>query len=202
MADDPQTPAATAVAPQPDPEPAAPPPADEPLGDGGKRALEAERKAARDALKRAEAAEKELAKARESQMTEQEKAVAKAKAEGRAEALAQSNARLVAAEVRAAAAGKFANPALAIKLLDVSQITVADDGTVDNKAIESQIEDLLKDNPGLAANASRPSGTVDAGARSKSPNTFTTSQIEDRRFYEEHRDDIFRAMQEGRIVKD
>jgi hypothetical protein len=119
---------------------------DDTLGDAGKRALDAERKARRTA-------ERELEQLRKQSMTDTEKAIADARREAAADALKGVNKRLVAAEVRAAAAGKLANPQLASRLIDCDQFTVADDGTVDAKAVASAIEALLKSEPYLAAGA-------------------------------------------------
>jgi membrane protein involved in colicin uptake len=130
---------------------------DEPLGDAGKRALEAERESRKDAEARAKAAERALREA----TTEREKAIAEAKAEARREILEEANTRLLRAEIKAAATGKLANPELAVKLLDLSTFTVADDGTVEVKAITTAIDKLLETDPYLKA--STLTGSADGG---------------------------------------
>lgn len=105
----------------------------------------------------------ELAKLKTDGQSEAEKAIAKAKDEGKAEATTSANARIVKAEVRAIAAGKI-DPNLAIKLLDLDQFEVGDDGEVDEKAITKAIGDLLKQHPALAANGIG-KGSADGGAR-------------------------------------
>lgn len=130
---------------------------DEPLGDAGKRALDSEREARRDAEARAKAAEKLVKEAN----SERDKAIAEAKAEARREVLEEANGRLLRAEVKAAATGKFANPELAVKLLDLSEFKVADDGTVDTKAITAAIDKLLESDPYLKA--STITGSADGG---------------------------------------
>lgn len=130
---------------------------DEPLGDAGKRALESERESRKDAEARAKAAEKALRDA----STEREKAVAEAKAEARREILDEANGRLLRAEIKAAATGKLAHPELAVKLLDMSAFKVADDGTVDEKAITTAIDKLLEDHGELKA--STITGSADGG---------------------------------------
>jgi hypothetical protein len=137
--------------------------ADQQLGDAGKAALDRERSARRDAERQAKAAQRELEQLRQQSMSDAEKAVAKAKEEGKAEALTTANGRLVKAEVRVAAAGKI-DPALAVRLLDLEQFKVDDDGEVDNKAIARAIDQLLKEHPNLAANG-RPGGSADGGPR-------------------------------------
>src|SRR5690625_6678195 len=54
------------------------------------------------------------------------------------EALAKANARIVRSEVKAAAAGKLADPSDAYKFLDLDQFEVDDDGNVDEDEIRSE----------------------------------------------------------------
>ena len=92
-----------------------------------------------------------------SQQSDLERAVATAKAEGRTEALATANERLIAAEARALAAeAKFRNPATAVRLLDLSSVTVDDDGTVDSDAVKSLLDDLGKNEPYLLTDEAPP----------------------------------------------
>lgn len=151
--------------------PGGPPPPDpkltEPeLGDAGKKALDEERSARRTAEKAAKAAQAELDKLREASMSEQEKAVAQARAEGRAEAFTQANERLLRAEVRAQAAGKLADPADAVHLLDVMSF-MDDKGEIDSKAIGSAIDALVKTKPYLSAKPGNGSG--EGGPRGGTP---------------------------------
>lgn len=88
--------------------------------------------------------------------TEDEKKIAEAVEEARTKA----NRKLVAAEVKAAAAGKLRNPALAMKLLDLDDFDVDEDGDVDTDAIDKAIGELVKDNPELAG---KPSGKGGSG---------------------------------------
>lgn len=105
------------------------------LGDAGKRALAAERKARADAEKRAKAAEAELDKARKAQMTDQEKAVEAAKAEGRREAAMD----VAAARIEAALTGVVKDPAAIVEDLNLARY-VGDDGKVDGDAIKALAE--------------------------------------------------------------
>lgn len=135
------------------------------LGDAGKKALDAERAERKKAERRAKELDAELAKVREASMSEQEKAVEAARREARTEALRSVNQRLVAAEVRAAAGGKLADPEDAVRFLDLDQFPVSDDGEIDTRAIISAVDGLVKQKPYLAAGATRPAGDADQGAR-------------------------------------
>lgn len=134
------------------------PPADEKDPDKLKTALDAERKAREAAESNAKKASKELIKAKNTVKklqsegaTDQEKAVAKAREEAAKEATGKANSKLVAASVKVAAAGKMRNPALAVRLLDLEDFSVDDDGDVDEDAIEKAVDKLLEDNPELAS---------------------------------------------------
>jgi hypothetical protein len=70
---------------------------------------------------------------------------------------------MVEAEVRAAAAGKLADPADAIRLLDLTGF-VDDAGEIDGKAIAAAVDELVTAKPYLAANAAKPNGTTAAPA--------------------------------------
>lgn len=134
------------------------------LGDAGKRALEAERRARKEADDARKKAEDELAEIRKGQMSESEKAIEEARTAGRDEATSAANERVIRSEVRAAAAGKLEDPADAVKFLDLGKFKVGDDGNVDEAAITSAIDELVKDKPYLAARRG-PGGTADGGPR-------------------------------------
>lgn len=74
-------------------------------------------------------------------------------------ALAKANERILKAEIRAAAAGKLADPADALRFLDLAQFEVGQDGEVDTAAVTAAIEKLATDKPYLAAQGGNP-GTV------------------------------------------
>ncbi len=144
-------------------EPTAAPAEDDGLGDAGKKALAAERAAAKAAEKRAKAAEAELEKVRLANASAEEKAIAAAKAEGRTEALATANVRLVRAEVKAAAGGVLQDPEDAVRLLDLTEFEVDDDGEVDTKAITAAVRRLAESKPYLAVGA-KPTALPGGGA--------------------------------------
>ena len=138
----------------------------EALGDPGKRALDA-MKAARNEAK-AEArriadefeAYKAQAEGKQAEFEAQQKA-----REAEAAALAKANERILKAEIRAAAAGKLADPQDALRFLDLSEFEVGSDGEVDGDAIAAAITDLITTKPYLAAQGKRFQGNADGGAR-------------------------------------
>lgn len=119
----------------------------------------------------------EYDKAIEAARTDQEKAVEAAKDEGRTEALTAANARLVAAEARAIAAEvKFRNPTLAVRAVDLKDVTVNDAGEVDAAAIKAKLKELSDADPYLIDDGKKPApkpdkaqgGAVAAGDKSVS----------------------------------
>lgn len=108
-----------------------------------------------------------------------EAALDQARREAASEATEKANARIVRAEIRAAAAQRVKNPALAVKLIDSSAIEVDDDGEVDGDALNSAIDALLTDYPELAASAPG-FGSADQGAkgRAAAPSQLTKSDLD------------------------
>lgn len=155
------------------------------LGDAGKKALDQERTARKEAerqlkdavakAKRADELEAELSKFREDAMSEQEKALEQARNEardeGRKEALSTSNERLFKAEVKAASAGKIvdadllSDPLVAQRILGLDDIPITDDGDIDGAAIALAVDAMLEAKPHLAVSATRTPGSIDQGAR-------------------------------------
>lgn len=90
------------------------------------------------------------------------------------------------------------DPDAAYRLLDVSRIEFAEDGTPAN--IEAALKELIRVRPYLAAQPN--SGSPTNPARSQgSPATFTRSQLRDPNFFKAHREAIMQAMREGRILE-
>jgi hypothetical protein len=104
-----------------------------------------------------------LAKIEAQHMTDQERAIAEAKAEGKAEATKTSGLRLAAAEFRAAAVGRFADPAAVIELVDLGRY-LDDNGEPDTKAIVAAVDKLAT---GVVA-PSNGGGKIPAGPRGDS----------------------------------
>lgn len=142
------------------------------LGEGGVRALNAERQARAQAEREAAAAKAELEKLKERHKTAEEKAIDAAKAEGRAEALATATARIVKSEIRAAAAGKFHDAEDAIAGLGDLTRFVNKDGEPDGKAISSAIEELGKAKPWLLATSGKAGPLRGGGAKPSTGQTM------------------------------
>lgn len=138
------------------------------LGDAGKKALSAERKARREADAARKAAEDKLAKAeqdsaklREAAMSDQDRKIEEARREAATAArreeqqkhealVAQANRRLVAAEAVSVAAEAGVRPEKAtrfVKLLDLDDVDIDSDGAVDTDALKELIETELADWP-------------------------------------------------------
>lgn len=156
--------------------------ADEALGDAGKQAIDrmkAERNTAREEAKAA----REAAAALQAKIDgkEAEHAASTAQAERDAAALAKADERILKAEVRAVAAGKLADPADALKFLDLSALEVGADGEVDSAAVTALIDNLITQKPYLAAvqDGKRFQGGADGGARKESrPAQLTRSDLD------------------------
>ncbi|MEM9609936.1 MAG: hypothetical protein AAGA99_21125 [Actinomycetota bacterium] len=168
-----------------EPDPKDPPPAtdggDEQLGEGGKRALDAERAARKAADDRAKKAEAELDKLRQAGLSDHEKAVAEAKKTGAAEASAKYAATILAAEVKAAAASKVAPEAIddLPRLLDLDPTElVGDDGTVDTARVKSAIDDAVKARPYLAPKSGSRQDPDQGSGRGGATPQLTKAQVE------------------------
>lgn len=148
------------------------------LGDAGKKALDrmkAEKKAAFDALRPFKALMRDLGVKDPAELkvliagkqADADQADAeKVRREAAAEADAKANRKIVRAEVKAAAAGKFADPADAVAFLNLDEFEVDEDGEVDADAINEALADLLKKKPHLAAQGGRRfAGGGDGGHR-------------------------------------
>jgi hypothetical protein len=170
----------------------------EALGDPGKKALDAmkaERKSLKEQLRAARAELDQLkAPKPSSDGTPDLEAV---RAEAERTATAKANERVVRAEIKAAAAGKLADPADAFRFLDASQFDVDENGNVDAEEVADAIEDLVKNKPYLgAATAKRFQGTGDGGAVRKPsrPEQLTREDLKRMRPAE-----IVKAKADGRL---
>ena len=114
------------------------------------------------------------------------------------EATARANTRILRSEIKAAAAGKFADPADAFRYLDLAAFEVDENGDVDADEISDAIQDVLTAKPYLAAaTAKRFQGTGDNGAARKasSPSQLTRADIKGMSPAE-----IMKAKAEGRLA--
>lgn len=117
-----------------------PPPADM-AGDGKDWRSEADKWKA--LARKHEKAAKELDELRQQTMSDTEKALAQARTEGRTEGLAAGAARLAAAEIRAAAAGRMGNDQLDA-LLEATNLAVFidDNGEVDRNRVGKFVDGI------------------------------------------------------------
>ncbi|MEU7814123.1 hypothetical protein [Pseudonocardia sp. NPDC049154] len=145
------------------------PPGAEHLGDPGKKALEtmkAERKAARDEVARIKAEYDAYKAKQEGKEAEHQAQLERDRVQ--ADALAKANQKILKAELRAASAGKLADPADALRFLDLDEFEVDENGEVDTTAVTAAIDDLLKTKPYLAAQGGkRFQGGADGGPRNE-----------------------------------
>ena len=172
------------------------------LGDPGKKAL--------DTMKGKLKAERERRRALEAQLAERDRPAdgdqpdpAALARQAEATAMARVNERLVKAEVKAAAAGKLADPADAHRFLDLSAFEVDDDGNVDADEVADAIEDLVRSKPYLAAQGGttkRFHGTADSGARKGTarPSQLTEADVKRLSKAGNHAE-IVKAQSEGRL---
>ena len=145
--------------------PAEPPADTEPLGEGGKRALDEERRARRAEKARADAAEAELARVREAGQSDQEKAINDAKKQAAAEERTRWEGRAIRAEAKSALASAGAGDvsvAVAAFLDEHRDLKVNDDGEIEDldKAVKA-----FKDAHKTLFTARVPSGSADQGAK-------------------------------------
>lgn len=108
----------------------------------------------------------------EERKTELERAIDKAKDEASTATKADRDAfwksKLLTAQVQAAAAGKLADPADAVNLLDLSGLELDDEGNIDKAKVAAAIDALIEKKPYLAAgNGTRTRTDFDAGARGR-----------------------------------
>ncbi|MTA15577.1 MAG: hypothetical protein F2534_23565, partial [Actinobacteria bacterium] len=161
--------------------PVDPPAPDEDLGEKGKAALDAERRARREAEKTAKQAADELAKVRaeadelrQKAMSDDEKKLAEALAakevEIRQAITAEADTKIAAAErrvlkerLKTAATSKLTNVADADVFVNVDDLERDAEGNVSDAALAAAVEALLKERPYLGAKPG--GGSADQGHR-------------------------------------
>ncbi|QFR00725.1 hypothetical protein F9278_36210 [Streptomyces phaeolivaceus] len=160
------------------------------LGDKGKRALASMKGKWRSERDKRRDLERQLA----GKGNSGDDAVAKATAA----ATAKANARILKAEIRAAAAKKLADPRDALRFLDLGQFEVDDEGEVDAEEIADAIETLIKDKPYLAAATAKPrfQGSGDGGAARKAGRP---KQLTERDLKNMSAEQIVKAQEEGKL---
>ncbi len=150
-----------------------------PLGEAGRRALESERQARRDAETRAKTAADELKKLQDAQLSESEKRdkrLAELEREREDWTRERQGIVLERAVERTATKLGFADPADALSLITRSAIEFETDGQPKN--LDKLLGDLLKAKPYLAAGRGRPAGGADLGAGGTGTSGLTREQLE------------------------
>lgn len=141
-------------------------------------ALSREREQRKEAQKQATAntaAAKRLEEIEAANASETEKAVAAARKEGEAATLERVNARLVKAEARAVAAALgFTDPTDAVALVDLSEVTVDEDGEVDSEAVKKELA-ALAERKAYLLKAKADTSASDAGIGATGSTTADTS---------------------------
>jgi hypothetical protein len=170
------------------------------LGDAGKRALDSMKSKWKAERTQRQALERQIAEATATPAEGSETPDLDAiKRQAASEATAKANARILRSEIKAAAAGKFADVSDAILNIDLTAFEVDENGDVDADEIAAEIQAVLTRKPHLAAaTAKRFQGTGDGGAARKAsgPVQLTESDL-DRMSPEQ----ISKAKREGRLNK-
>ncbi|HJX78569.1 hypothetical protein [Glutamicibacter sp.] len=149
------------------------------LGDKGKNAL----RIMKDKLKASKKAEREakaeLQRSKSSVGKSEEDQEAERKREERdAAVLQKANERVLRSDIKAAAAGKLQNPALAIRLLDLSDFEPDEDGVYDEDEIAQAIDDLIETDPYLAAQSGKSTQFDSARGKRKTTKKYTKKDLE------------------------
>jgi len=110
----------------------------------------------------------------EQSKTDAEKAVEAARKEGFTEAQLKASDRYLKTKVHALAAKDFADPADAVRLLDLAKYKPDDDGEFDDDAIKADLAETLTAKPYLAAQPSGFQGSGGGGPRGGRPGTGPT----------------------------
>ena len=167
------------------------------LGDAGMAALKAERTAAKEALRRAEAAERKLAEIQAASQSDQEKALAAARKEGATEAASKADARVRRAEVRRAleSAG-CVDVEIAAMATDFAGLAVTEDGDVVD--LDKALVAFRQAHATLFAAKAQGGRSFDqgtGGGTGGTLRTFTRDQIADPVFFEKNKAEILAARQ-------
>lgn len=165
------------------------------LGDRGKNALRAMKERVKASKKAEREAKAELDKLRNSAGKSDEQVAEQQQRDQREAAiLNKANERIVRSEIKSAAAGKLQNPAIAVRLLDLSDFEVDEDGNVDEDEIAQAIDDLLEKEPYLAVQSGGGPKFDSARGKPKVAKKLTPKDLESMSPQE-----IAKAYDEGRV---
>lgn len=165
------------------------------LGDKGQKALRAMKDRVKASKKAEREAKAELERLKNSAgKTEEQLAEQQQREQREAAILNKANERIVRSEIKSAAAGKLQNPALAIRLLDLSDFEVDEDGNVDEDEIAQAIDELLEREPYLAVQSGSGPKFDSARGKRKVAKKLTAKDLEGM-----SPQDIAKAYDEGRV---
>ncbi|MFJ2318410.1 hypothetical protein ACIOTN_17110 [Glutamicibacter sp. NPDC087661] len=165
------------------------------LGDKGKNALRAMKDRVKASKKAESEAKAELERLKNSAGKSEEQVEEQRQREQREAAiLNKANERIVRSEIKSAAAGKLQNPALAVRLLDLSDFEVDEDGNVDEDDIAQAIDELLEKEPYLAVQSGAGPKFDSARGKRKVAKKLTAKDLEGMSPAE-----IAKAYDEGRV---
>lgn len=165
------------------------------LGDKGKNALRAMKDRVRASKKAEREAKAELDRLKNSEgKTEEQVEEQRQREQREAAILNKANERIVRSEIKSAAAGKLQNPALAVRLLDLSDFEVDEDGNVDEDDIAQAIDELLEKEPYLAVQSGAGPKFDSARGKRKVAKKLTAKDLEGMSPAE-----IAKAYDEGRV---
>lgn len=148
------------------------------LGDKGLKALRSMKEKVKASKASERAARDELKKLKDSAgKSKEDQEAAEKQAEREAAILSKANDRILKSEIKSAAAGKLQNPALAIRLLDLSEFEVDEDGNVDEDEIAEAIDELLEREPYLAAQGGKQNTKFDSARGKRKPRKYTKADL-------------------------
>lgn len=160
-----------------------------------KKALKAEREARRAAERERNTLKQQL---EVKDKPAEEAALEAARREATEAVTAKANARIVKAELRAAASAKVSNLTALTRLVDTDAIDVDEDGNPSADDIEDAIKQFLTDYPEFAVDKSKFPGTADQGSKGKrsAPAQLTRDDLQNMT-----PEEIDKARKEGRLDK-
>ncbi|SFE54777.1 hypothetical protein SAMN04487819_11673 [Actinopolyspora alba] len=173
------------------------------LGDAGKKALQDMKGKWKSEREKRKQLEEQLEQAQTRQSTSTsgtgtgETDTEEVRRQADKEATAKANRRIIKAEVKAAASGKLADPADAVRFLDLEQFEVDESGDIDSDEVAEAITELVTNKPYLAAQGGkRFQGTADSGARKGNTGPKQLTRDDLKRMSPE---EITAAKKEGRL---
>lgn len=91
------------------------------------------------------------------------------------------------------------DPEAAYRLLDLAKLEFDEDGNPRN--LDKALQELLKAKPYLAGHAAAVAGSPTNPVTGQQRGAFLAEQLNDYQFWRQHREEILRALAEGRVVR-